>query len=134
MSRDQNAGQSHSMKIDNSYFARVEEFKCLGTNATNHNSIQEEIKWRLKSGNACYNSVQNFLSPMTPVGIEPYIPKFMSYILSEILMLLCMTDICETLFAIFDVEPYKKRIFYTRSKTNCAMYSKHCFRRYLRST
>jgi len=26
------------------------------------NSIQEEIKSRLKSGNACYHSVQNFLS------------------------------------------------------------------------
>ena len=27
MSRDQNAGQSHSMKIDNSSFERVKEFK-----------------------------------------------------------------------------------------------------------
>ena len=31
MSQDQNAGQSHSMKIDNSSCERVEEFKCLGT-------------------------------------------------------------------------------------------------------
>jgi hypothetical protein len=30
MSRDQNAGRSHSMKIDNSSIKRVEEFKCLG--------------------------------------------------------------------------------------------------------
>jgi len=37
----------------------VEEFKYLGTNLTNKNSIQEEIKSRLKSGNACYHSVQN---------------------------------------------------------------------------
>ena len=29
---------------------------------TNQNSIQEEIKSRLKSGNACYPSVQNILS------------------------------------------------------------------------
>ena len=29
---------------------------------TNQNSIQEEIKSRLKSGNACYHSVQNLLS------------------------------------------------------------------------
>jgi hypothetical protein len=29
---------------------------------TNQNSIQEEIKGRLKSGNACYYSVQNLLS------------------------------------------------------------------------
>jgi hypothetical protein len=31
MSRDQNAGQSHCMKTDNSFFERVEEFKYLGT-------------------------------------------------------------------------------------------------------
>jgi len=30
----------------------VEEFKYLGTTFTNKNSIQEEIKSRLKSGNA----------------------------------------------------------------------------------
>jgi len=30
MSRDQNAGRSHSMKTDNSSFERVEEFKYLG--------------------------------------------------------------------------------------------------------
>jgi len=34
----------------------------LGTTLTNQNSIQEEIKSRLKSGNACYYSVQNLLS------------------------------------------------------------------------
>ena len=34
----------------------------MGTILTNHNSIQEEIKGRLKSGNACYHSVQNILS------------------------------------------------------------------------
>jgi len=39
MSRDQNAGESHSMKIDNSSFERVEEFKYLGTTLTNQNTI-----------------------------------------------------------------------------------------------
>jgi hypothetical protein len=62
MSRDQNAGRSHSIKTDNSSFGRVEEFKYLGTAVTNQNSIQEEIKSRLKSGNACCHSVQNLLS------------------------------------------------------------------------
>jgi UDP-galactopyranose mutase len=62
MSWDQNAGQSHSMKTDNSTFQRVEEFKYLGTSLANQNSIREEIKSRLKSGNACYYSVQNILS------------------------------------------------------------------------
>jgi hypothetical protein len=60
MSRDQTAGRSHSM-IDNSSFERVEEFKHLGTTLTNQNSIEEEIKCRLRSGNTCYYSVQNRL-------------------------------------------------------------------------
>ena len=40
----------------------MEEFKYLGTTLTNQNSIQEEIKSRLKLGNTCYYSVQNLLS------------------------------------------------------------------------
>jgi hypothetical protein len=40
----------------------VEEFKYLGTTLTDQNSMQEEIKSRLKLGNACYHSVQNLLS------------------------------------------------------------------------
>jgi len=61
ISRDQNARQSHDMNTDNSSFEKVEEFKYLGITLTNQNSIQEEIKSRLKSGNACYHSVQNLL-------------------------------------------------------------------------
>ena len=41
---------------------RVDDFKYLGTTLTNQNSIQEEIKSRLRSGNACYHSVQSLLS------------------------------------------------------------------------
>ena len=62
MSGDQNAGGRHSMKTDNRSFERLEEFKYLGTTLTNQNSIQEEIKSRLKSGNACCYLVQNLLS------------------------------------------------------------------------
>jgi hypothetical protein len=62
MSRDQNAGRSHSMRNDNSSIDRVEEFKYLGTTLTNQNYIREEIKSRFKLGNACYCSVQNLLS------------------------------------------------------------------------
>ena len=40
----------------------MEEFKYLATTLTNQNSIQEEIKSRLKSGNAKCHSVQNVLS------------------------------------------------------------------------
>ena len=50
------------MKIDNRSIERVEEFKYLETTLTNKNSIQEEIKSRLKVGNACYYSVQYILS------------------------------------------------------------------------
>ena len=52
------------MKADNSSSSieRVEDFKYLGTTLTDQNSIQEEIKGRLKLGNVCYHSVQNLLS------------------------------------------------------------------------
>ena len=40
----------------------MEEFKYLGTTLTYQKSIPEEIKIRLRSGNACYHSVQNLLS------------------------------------------------------------------------
>jgi hypothetical protein len=60
--KNQNAGQNHNIKIGSKSFQRVEEFRYLGTTLTNRNSIHEEIKSRLKSGNACYLSVQNLLS------------------------------------------------------------------------
>ena len=63
MSREQNAGQSHSIE-NNSSFEMVEEFKYLGTTLTNKISIHEEIKSRVKSGNACYYLVQNFCPPV----------------------------------------------------------------------
>jgi hypothetical protein len=62
MSRDRNAGRDDSVKIDNSSIDSVEEFKYLGMMLTDQNSVQEEIRSRLKLGNACYHSVQNLLS------------------------------------------------------------------------
>jgi hypothetical protein len=62
MARDRNAGRDHSVKIDNSSTERMEGFKYLETTLTDQNSIQKEIKSRLKLGNACYHSVQNLLS------------------------------------------------------------------------
>ena len=40
----------------------MEELKYLGNTLKNQNAIREEIKSRLKSGNACSHSVQNHLS------------------------------------------------------------------------
>jgi len=44
MSRDQNAERIHSVRMDNSTFKRVEEFKYLGTTLTNQNSIPEKLR------------------------------------------------------------------------------------------
>ena len=47
-SREQTAGLSHTMKVGSSSIERVEEFKYLGMTLTNQNSIQDEIKSRMK--------------------------------------------------------------------------------------
>ena len=62
MYRVQNAGRIHSVRMENITFERVEVFIYLGTTLTNRSSITEEIKSRLRSGNACYYSVQKLLS------------------------------------------------------------------------
>jgi len=63
MSRDQNEGRSHNIKIDKIFFEKMEELKSLGKTLTNKNSVEKETESRLKSGNACYHSVQILLSP-----------------------------------------------------------------------
>jgi hypothetical protein len=47
MSRDQNAGQNHKIKIDNKLFERVEQFKNLGTALRYKSCFHEVIKSRL---------------------------------------------------------------------------------------
>jgi hypothetical protein len=64
MSGEQNAGRCHNIKTGNSSFEKVEEFKYLGTALTYQNSIQEEIKSRLKSGNVCYLRCGMFCLPV----------------------------------------------------------------------
>jgi len=57
--------------IGNEAFERVEHFIYLGTSLMNQNSIHEEIKCRLLSGNACYYSVQIlFSSSLMPKNIK----------------------------------------------------------------
>jgi hypothetical protein len=61
LSRHQNAGQNRNIKIANRSFQNVAHFRYLEPTVTDQNSIQEEIKGRLNSGNACYHSVQNLV-------------------------------------------------------------------------
>jgi hypothetical protein len=69
LTRHQNAEQNHDMKIANRSFENVAQFKYLGRTVTNENLIQEEIKNRLISSNACYHSVQNLLSRLLSKNI-----------------------------------------------------------------
>jgi hypothetical protein len=62
MSHSQNIGQKHSIKIANRSSEDVAKFKYLRTTQTDQNSMHEEIKSRLNSGNACYHLVQSLLS------------------------------------------------------------------------
>jgi glycerol-3-phosphate O-acyltransferase len=61
VSRCQKAGQRQSIKTGNRSFESVAKFKYLGTTLTDQNCINEEIKSRLNSGNACNHSVQSLL-------------------------------------------------------------------------
>jgi hypothetical protein len=61
-SHHQNAGQDQNIKIANRSFGNVSQLKYLGTTVTNPNLVQEEIRRRLDSGNACYHSVEDLTS------------------------------------------------------------------------
>jgi hypothetical protein len=56
------AGQNDGVKIANRSFEGAAKFKYLGTTLTDQNCLQEEIKSRLNSGNACYYSAQSLLT------------------------------------------------------------------------
>ena len=45
------------IRIGNNSYEKVKNFKYLGS-LVNQNSIQDEIKYKLKAGNFCYYSVQ----------------------------------------------------------------------------
>jgi hypothetical protein len=50
LSRHQNAGKNHQIKIANRSFEIVAQFRYMETTITNQNLIQEEIKRRLNWG------------------------------------------------------------------------------------
>jgi hypothetical protein len=61
-SRDQNAIQNLNIKFDNKSFESARQFKYLGRTLKYQHFIEGEFKSRMKSGNACYLSVQNIWS------------------------------------------------------------------------
>jgi hypothetical protein len=67
LSRHQNAGQNYNIKIGNRWFENVAQFRYLGTAITNENLIQEKIKKRLNSGNACYQRRSHLMTRVTRV-------------------------------------------------------------------
>jgi hypothetical protein len=69
---------------------KVEEFKCLGATLTDQNSIQLEIKSRLKLGNACYHSVKNLLS-------SSLLSKYLKIKIYRTIILSVYLSGCETL-------------------------------------
>jgi hypothetical protein len=104
LSRHQNVGQNRDIKITN--FENVPQFKYLRTTITTQNLIQEEIKRRLNSGNACYHSVQILLSSrLLSKNLKSRIYK--SIILSVVLYG------CETWFLTLR-EEHRLRVFENR--------------------
>jgi hypothetical protein len=89
LSHQQNIGQSWNIKIANRLFENVSQFRYLGTTVTNQNLIQEEIKRRLNSGNACYHSVQNLLP-------SQFLPKNLKITIHKTVILPAALYGCET--------------------------------------
>jgi hypothetical protein len=62
LSHHQKVGQNRDIKIANRLFENVSQFIYLEKTVINQNLIQEEMKRRLNSDNACSHLVQNLLS------------------------------------------------------------------------
>ena len=80
--------------------------KYLGANLTDQNSIQEEIKSRLKSRNACYHSVQNLLS-------SSLVPKNLKIKIYRTIILPVVLCGCET-WSLTLREEHRLRVFENR--------------------
>jgi hypothetical protein len=62
MPRSQKIGQKRSIKLANGYFEDVAKFECRGPTLTDQHFMQDGIKSRQNSGNACCHSVHSLLS------------------------------------------------------------------------
>jgi hypothetical protein len=70
-------------KIVKKSFDVLERFRCLEKSLTDQNCIQEKIKSRLNSGNACYHSVQTlYVSRLLSrnVNIKIYKPQLSEWV------------------------------------------------------
>jgi hypothetical protein len=106
LSRHKNAGQNHVIKIGNRWFENVAYFRYLGTTITTQNLIQEEIKKKLNSGNACYRSVQNLLS-------SRLLSKNIKIRIYKTIILPVVLYGCET-WSLMSREKYRLRVFENR--------------------
>jgi hypothetical protein len=57
LSRHQNVGQNHDIKVLNRCLENMPQFEYLGTTVTNQNLTQKEIKAILNSDNAYYHTM-----------------------------------------------------------------------------
>jgi hypothetical protein len=95
------------MKIDSKSSAGVEQLKHLSTTLTDGIFIQEEIKSRLKSGNACYHSVQNILS-------SRLLSKYIKIRIYRNIILPAVWYVCET-WSVILWEQRRLRVFENRA-------------------
>jgi hypothetical protein len=63
MSRDQNAGRNHNIRIDNISFERVEEFKYFGTNSTIKILFSKKLRVDLSQGMLAITRCRIFCLP-----------------------------------------------------------------------
>jgi hypothetical protein len=106
MSRNQNTGQKHSIKIVNRSFEDMAKFKYLGKTLTDQNCMQEEIMSRLNSENACYHSVKSFV-------FAPAVSRNLKVKIYKTIILPVVLYWCETWSVTFR-EEHRLRVFENR--------------------
>jgi hypothetical protein len=106
LSHHQDVDQNWYTKIANRSFENVSQFKYFGMILRNQNLIQEEIKRRLNSGNACYHSVHIIL-PSRLLSENLNIKIYRTIILPVVLY------VCET-WSLTLREEHRLRVFENR--------------------
>ena len=94
------------IKIGSNSYEKVETFKYLGSLLTNQNSVQEEMKCRLKAGNSCCHSVQTLLS-------SRLLSKNLKIKIYKTIILLIVLNGCEA-WCLILMEKSRLRIFENR--------------------